>query len=372
MRDFSSVRRVVVKVGTNLLSSSTGIDKERIQIIVDEISELKNKGYQIILVSSGAVGLGAKAIGHLNPVKYIPLKQACASIGQPLLMRAYEEEFSRHGLLCSQILISRSSLNNRKSYNNLRASVGTLLDLGVVPIFNENDVVSTSEIGDNFGDNDRMSAYCASKMDAELLILLTDIDGVYTGNPKTDKDARMVKEITDITDEVFSYAKGAGSTFSTGGMKTKLLAAEIAQKGGCGTIIASGYEKNVLERILSGEDIGTYILPTERLKQRERWILNTPSAGSVMVDEGAAKAVCADHKSLLPKGVRNVDGVFRKGDVIDVVDSQGKVILKAITSFSSSELLKIKGLSSKDIPEKIGGAHKVVFRPEDSVENVEL
>ena len=182
----------------------------------------------------------------------------------------------------------------------------------------------------------------------------------------------MVKEITDITDEVFSYAKGAGSTFSTGGMKTKLLAAEIAQKGGCGTIIASGYEKNVLERILSGEDIGTYILPTERLKQRERWILNTPSSGSVMVDDGAAKAVCADHKSLLPKGVRNVDGVFRKGDVIDVVDSQGKVILKAITSFSSSELLKIKGLSSKDIPEKIGGAHKVVFRPEDSVENVEL
>ena len=369
MRDFGGVRRVVVKVGTNLLSSESGVDSGRIRDIVDQIAALRATGRQVILVSSGAVGLGAKAIGHLNPVKHIPLKQACASIGQPLLMRVYEEEFSRHDIICSQILITRSCLNNRKSYNNLRASVGTLLDLGVVPIFNENDVVSTSEIGDVFGDNDRMSAYCASKIDAELLVLLTDIDGVYTANPKKDEGAVMISEIREITPQVFAYAKGAGSTFSTGGMKTKLLAAEIAQKGGCGTIIASGYVENVLPRLLSGEEIGTFIHPTERLKQRERWILNTPSSGSITVDDGAKKAIVSDHKSLLPKGVIAVGGIFSKGEVVDVLDNGGEVLMKAITNFSSSDLASIMGKATPEIPDTIGKGQKVVFRPEDSVRN---
>lgn len=372
MRDFGKIRRIVVKVGTNLLSSESGVDRERIRSIVSQIAALRKNGLEVMLVSSGAVGLGAKAIGHLTPVRHIPLKQACASIGQPMLMRVYEEEFASFGLLCSQVLITRSSLNNRKSYNNLRDSVGTLLDLGVVPIFNENDVVSTAEIGDVFGDNDRMSAYCASKMDAELLLLLTDIDGVYTGNPKKDKDAVMLKEIKELTPEVFSYAKGAGSTFSTGGMKTKLLAAEIAQKGGCGTIIASGYEENAILRILKGEDIGTYILPTERLKQRERWILNTPSLGSITIDDGAVKAILSDHKSLLPKGIIGTEGFFLKGDVIEVKDTKGQVLAKAITNFSDAELSLIKGKDSKDIPDVVGKGHKVVFRPEDMVEYEQL
>lgn len=372
MRNFGKIRRIVVKVGTNLLSSSSGVDRDRIKSIVRQISVLRKKGFEVMLVSSGAVGLGAKAIGHLTPVKHIPLKQACASIGQPMLMREYEEEFSSFGILCSQVLITRSSLNNRTSYKNLRESVGTLLDLGVVPIFNENDVVSTAEIGNVFGDNDRMSAYCASKMDAELLILLTDIDGVYTGNPKTDKNAFMLKEIEEITPEIFSYAKGAGSTFSTGGMKTKLLAAEIAQKGGCGTIIASGYEKDAILRIMDGEEIGTYILPTERLKQRERWILNTPSLGSIEIDDGAVKAILYDHKSLLPKGIIGVEGVFLNGDVIDVKNSKGEVIAKAITNFKFAEIALIMGKDSKDIPDIIGGGHKVVFRPEDMVINEQL
>ncbi|MGN1190596.1 MAG: glutamate 5-kinase, partial [Candidatus Ornithospirochaeta sp.] len=272
-----------------------------------------------------------------------------------------------YNLLCSQVLITRSSLNNRTSYNNLRESVATLLDLGVVPIFNENDVVSTAEIGDVFGDNDRMSAYCASKMDAELLILLTDIDGVYTGNPKKDKDAKMVKEIRELTPEVFSYAKGAGSTFSTGGMKTKLQAAEIAQKGGCGTIIASGYEEDAILRILNGEELGTYILPTERLKQRERWILNTPSLGYIVIDDGAVKAILKDHKSLLPKGILGVEGFFLKGDVIDVKNEDGDIVAKAITNYQYGEIAFAMGKDSKEIPDVIGGGHKVVFRPEDMV-----
>lgn len=372
MRNFEKIRRIVIKVGTNLLSSQSGIDRDRIRSIVRQIACLRQKGMEVMLVSSGAVGLGAKAIGHFTPVRHIPLKQACASIGQPMLMRVYEEEFAEYNLLCSQILITRSSLNNRTSYNNLRDSVGTLLDLGVIPIFNENDVVSTSEIGDVFGDNDRMSAYCASKMDAELLILLTDIDGVYTGNLKKDKDAVMLKEIKKLTPEVFSYAKGAGSTFSTGGMKTKLLAAEIAQKGGCGTIIASGYEEDAILRIMKGEELGTYILPTERLKQRERWILNTPSLGSIEIDEGAVKAILTDHKSLLPAGIINASGLFKKGDVIDVKDEKGEILAKAITNFSFGDILLSKGKDSKDIPDIVGKGHKVVFRPEDMVEYEQL
>ena len=367
MRDFSSVKRIVVKAGTNLLSSESGVDMDRISAIVDQISALKEMGHQVILVSSGAVGLGAKALGHTSPVVYVAMKQACAAIGQPLLMSAYREEFQRHNLLCAQVLITRSILNNRKSYNNLRSSVSMLLAMGVTPIFNENDVVSTSELKDVFGDNDRMSALVASKIDADLLVLLTDIDGLYTGNPRTDENAVLIHTIPEITPQIMSYAKGAGSAFATGGMKTKLLAAEIAQKGGCGTVIASGYEKNVLIRIVRGEEIGSYILPEERLSQRERWIINTPPRGTIVVDEGAKRALFA-HKSLLPSGVKGIEGVFGKGEVAAIMDTEGCVFAKAVPYFDSTEIEKLQGHKSSEIESVLGKGRKdVIFRPEDLV-----
>ena len=228
MRDFSSYKRIVVKVGTNLLSSANGIDENRINNLCAQIAKLREMGYQVLLVTSGAIGLGAKEIKHKNRVVHIPMRQACAAIGQPILMDHYRKAFESHSIICSQVLLTRNDLNNRKTYNNLRSSVSTLLALGIVPIFNENDVISTAEIGSAFGDNDRMSAMVASKIDADLLILLTDIDGLYTGNPKTDKKAVLIKDIIKIDQTIMAYAKGAGSTFSTGGMKTKLLAASIA------------------------------------------------------------------------------------------------------------------------------------------------
>ncbi len=367
MRDLGNIKTVVVKVGTNLLSSASGIDKPRIGDIARQVSKLIELGYKVIIVTSGAIGMGAKALGHNNPVKHIPLRQACAAIGNPLLMTTYQEAFSWHNLICGQVLITRNILNNRTGYNNMRAAVTTLLQLGVVPIFNENDVVSTSEINNVFGDNDRMSAYVASKIDADLLVLMTDIDGVYTGNPKTDPNAKLVSEISEITPDVFGYAKGAGSTFSTGGMKTKLLAAQIAQKGGCGTIIVSGYQEDSLIRAVTGDEIGTFILPEKRLAQRQRWIYNTAAAGSVTVDEGAEKALTVGHKSLLPSGIRNVEGVFNDGDVIEVKSQSGEVIMKAVTGFNSSDLLRIMGKSTKDIAKMLGDVPKVVFRPEDSI-----
>ena len=367
MRELGRIHTIVIKVGTNLLSSVDGINKNRVEDIARQVALLIDQGHHVILVSSGAIGMGAKALGHNNPVKHIPLRQACAAIGNPLLMTAYQEAFKAHGLLCGQVLITRNVLNNRTGYNNMREAVSTLLQLKVVPIFNENDVVSTSEINSIFGDNDRMSAYVASKIDADLLILMTDIDGLYTGNPKKDPDAKKINEITDLTEDFFNYAKGAGSTFSTGGMKTKLLAAQIAQKGGCGTLIVSGYDKDALVRAVNGEEIGTYIYPEQRLAQRQRWIANTAPSGKITVDEGAENALTVGHKSLLPSGIRDVEGIFNEGDVIEVITTEGKAIMKAITSFNSSDLLRIMGRKTKDITKILGDVPKVVFRPEDSV-----
>lgn len=370
MRDFSKVKRIVVKVGTNMLTGpdGIGIDRKRIHDICRQISEVKGKGYSVMLVSSGAVGFGAMEVGHRNKVVHIPMRQACASIGQPILMEAYREGFRDFGLIPAQVLLTRSEMNNRKTYNNLRASVATLLSLGVVPVFNENDTVSTAEIGTAFGDNDRMSAMVASKMDAELLILLTDIDGLYTGNPKKDKDAKFLPEIEHITDEVLSFARGAGSTFSTGGMKTKLEAAKIAAVADCATVIASGLHENVIVKIMEGEEEGTYIHPSVRMTQRQRWILNNTHSGAVVIDEGAAQAL-SKRKSLLPSGVVGVSGVFEDGDVIQVLKEDGTLFGKAVTCFDSTRIAMMMGKRSDEIEKTSGGKihDTAIFRPEDLV-----
>ncbi len=361
-RDFSHVKRVVVKVGTNLLTTATGIDVERIEKVVDDIVAIRDKGLQVLLVTSGAIGLGAKELGHTAAVKQVALRQACASIGQPILMYHYRNAFKRHSVVCSQVLLTRSEMNDRKTFVNLKSSVTKLLDLGVVPIFNENDTVSTAEIGSAFGDNDRMSALVASKIDADLLVILTDIDGLYTGDPKRDGQAKLISELDSLDEQVLSYAGNAGSTFSTGGMKTKLLAARIAQRGGCSSVIASGYQPAVLQRILAGEPIGTCIHPDKRLSQRARWILNSTPMGTIRIDQGAVDAL-RSHKSLLPSGIVGVEGVFRCGDVVMIND-----IAKAVPYFNSTELVELEGCQSKDIPLKLRNRKAdVVFRPEDIV-----
>jgi glutamate 5-kinase len=367
MRDLSSVNRIVVKVGTNILSTPDGIDEACIDKITAQIAALKKRGYQVLLVSSGAIGMGAKELRLKGSVKQVKMRQACAAIGQPLLMSSYRHSFKKHGLLCSQILLTRKDLNNRHTYVNLRNSVTTLLELGVVPIFNENDTVSTAEIGSAFGDNDRMSAMVASKIDAELLILLTDISGLYTADPRKEDGAVLLEEVTTLDDTVLSFAGGAGSTHSTGGMKTKLLAAKIAQVGGCATIIASGYEDEILTRLLDGEVLGTYIHQSKRLSQRQRWILNNSHLGSIEVDEGA-KAALHRKKSLLPSGVVRVNGVFGEGDVVEIRLEGGAVFAKAAVYLNSTDIAKVAGHRSDDIPRLLGKGHKeMIFRPEDLV-----
>lgn len=366
-RELQDVKRIVLKVGTNLLSSKDGIDELCIDSIVEQIALLMQKNYQVLLVTSGAIGMGAKELHLKGPVKQVAMRQACASIGQPLLMSSYRRAFKKHGLVCSQILLTRKDLNNRHTYVNLRNSVFTLLDLGVIPIFNENDVVSTAEIGSAFGDNDRMSAMVASKIDADLLIILTDIPGLYTADPKKDSTAELLSEIEVLDEDILAYAGGAGSTYSTGGMKTKLLAAKIAAVAGCATIIASGYEKNALLRLMEAETLGTYIHPAKRLSQRERWILNNSHQGSIEVDDGAKQALLSK-KSLLPKGVVRVHGVFSEGDVIQVCSADGKPFAKAVPYLNSTDIASVAGHSSKDIQRILGTGYKdMIFRPEDLV-----
>lgn len=366
-RELQDVKRIVLKVGTNLLSSKDGIDELCIDSIVEQIALLMQKNYQVLLVTSGAIGMGAKELHLKGSVKQVAMRQACASIGQPLLMSSYRRAFKKHGLVCSQILLTRKDLNNRHTYVNLRNSVFTLLELGVIPIFNENDVVSTAEIGSAFGDNDRMSAMVASKIDADLLIILTDIPGLYTADPKKDSKAELLSEIEVLDEDILAYAGGAGSTYSTGGMKTKLLAAKIAAVAGCATIIASGYEKNALLRLMEAETLGTYIHPAKRLSQRERWILNNSHQGSIEVDDGAKKALLSK-KSLLPKGVVRVHGVFSEGDVIQVCSADGKPFAKAVPYLNSTDIASVAGHSSKDIQRILGTGYKdMIFRPEDLV-----
>lgn len=366
-RGMADVRRVVVKVGTNLLTCANGIDNGRIDVIVDQIALLKKRGCQILLVSSGAIGMGKEELGLNGRVQQISMRQACAAIGQPILMSGYRRSFFRHGILCAQILLTRDEMNNRRTYVNLRNSIGTLLELGVVPVFNENDVVSTAEIGSAFGDNDRMAAMVASKIDADLLVILSDISGLYTADPRKNPDAKLISDIERIDDDILSHAGEAGSALGTGGMKSKLIAARIAAMAGCASVIASGYEKDALVRILEGESLGSYISAEAKLHQRERWILNNSHKGSIQVDDGA-KAALMEHKSLLPKGVMGVEGSFDKGDVVNIIDSAGAPFAKAMVYYSSTDIAVAAGHRSSELETILGRNCKdVLFRPEDMV-----
>ncbi len=361
-RDFSHVKRIVVKVGTNLISRPGGISSERLEAIVSDIVALKAAGYDVLLVTSGAVGLGAGEINLSGKVKGVVMRQTCASIGQPILMSHYRNAFAKHGQVCSQILVTTNELNDRVTYVNLMNSVNSLLDHNVIPVFNENDTVSTDEVGTAVGDNDRLSAYIANKVDAQLLVLLTDIEGLYTEDPKKNSEAQLLHEVHEITPEILASAGSAGSVHSTGGMKTKLLAARIASYGGCSTLIASGYESGILTRIIQGEDVGTHFHPLKRMSQRARWILHSDTSATIQIDEGAVRAL-RNHKSLLPSGIIRVEGVFRSGDVVMIND-----IAKAVPYYNSTEIIERIGKHSSAMHAGLKqGRPDVIFRPEDIV-----
>jgi glutamate 5-kinase len=362
MRNFSKAKRIVIKIGTNTLSADGGIDRAYVRGLAGHVKSLIEQGRQVVIVTSGAIGMGAMELKLSGRVTDIKMRQACAAIGQPLLMDEYREAFSRQGVIVSQVLLTAEVLSNRKTYLNLRNALETLLDLGVVPIINENDSVSTAEIGTAFGDNDKLGALVASKIDADVLIMLSDIDALYDKDPKVHTDAKPVRAVFEITEAVVKSAGSRGSTHSTGGMKTKIEAAKIASNAGCRIVLAHGREKDVITRIIEGEEVGTVFLPKRKLSNRTRWILNSTPAGTIKVDDGAMKAI-RNHKSLLPSGIKSVEGHFEAGSVVSI-NSEAK----AVSSLSSHELRSFAGKHSSEIKKALGPGRKdVVATPEDIV-----
>ena len=362
MRDFSDAKRIVVKIGTSTLSRQGALDTEYVRSVARQIARLRRGGRQVVLVSSGAIGMGAGQMALPGPIQETKTRQACAAVGQPLLMAEYRRAFARHRVTTAQVLLTATVLNQRKTYLNLRNAMETLLKMGVLPIVNENDCVATDEIGSAFGDNDRLSARIAGKLDADLLILLSDIDGLYDKDPRRHRSAKPIRIVCEITPEILRSAGKRGSAHGTGGMKTKLDAVRIAAQAGCRVVLAHGRESDIIVRIVDGQDVGTLFVPKRKLGHRARWILNSTPAGVIRVDEGAVAAL-RGRKSLLPSGVVAVEGRFVAGDVVAVNDEA-----KAVTSLGADELRAVAGKHSREIRRILGENRKdVVAIPEDII-----
>lgn len=351
-----------MKLGTNTLSKAGRVDTAYVGRIAKQVSSLIKDKREVLIITSGAIGMGAGVLKRKSKVTDTKLLQACAAIGQPLLMDEYRKAFGKCGVKVAQVLVTAEVLNNRKTYLNLKNSVEMLLKLGAVPVINENDSVSTDEIGTAFGDNDKLSALVASKVDAELLIMLSDVDGLYEKDPKKHSDATKINVVYEITSGVMKSAGGKGSEHAVGGMKTKLEAAKIASNAGCRMVLANGRERNVIKRIMAGAELGTVFMPKRKLSNRKRWILNSVSAGVINIDEGAMRAV-GNRKSLLPSGIVSVNGKFEAGAVVML-----NYKAKAVTNFSSVELKSLIGMHSSEIRKQLGQQRRdVVAIPEDIV-----
>jgi glutamate 5-kinase len=349
-------KRIVIKVGTRVATEGdNSFSADVIGSLVRQVAAQGGDagGRSFIIVSSGAIALGLNRMGLDRRPKEINLLQAAAAMGQSRLMQAWEREFEAARRETAQILLTAEDIRSRARYLNIRNTIFTLWSFGVVPIVNENDTVSFAEI--RFGDNDIISAHLANMLDADLLVILTDTDGLYDRNPKTHADARVLRTVEKVTEGVLEGARGKGSAFSSGGMESKLKAADIATRAGVGVIIAKG-EGVDLARVLAGEEIGTFFVPAERrMKGRKKWMAFSPQTeGAIVVDGGARKAIIAQGRSLLPAGVKAVKGGFAMGSVVSIQDEEGREIARGLTNFASEELEKIRGMNTRRIPEVLG------------------
>ncbi|PKN33482.1 MAG: glutamate 5-kinase [Deltaproteobacteria bacterium HGW-Deltaproteobacteria-19] len=349
-----SVKRVVVKIGSAVITGKDGIDRDIIEQLVGEVAGLIAKGCQVVIVTSGAIASGKHRMGITTPLKSMPQKQAAAAIGQGRLMRVYSNAFGRHGVYVGQVLLTMSDLTDRKRFINVRNTLTTLMEWGVIPIINENDTVAVDEI--KFGDNDSLAAMVANIVEANLLVNLTSTEGLYDRNPAKSKKAKILHLVEEITDDIQAAATDETSDVGTGGMRSKVLAARRVTAFGIPYIIASGKRKDVLTGILEGEEIGTLFLPSsEHLNSRKYWIAFTlRSRGKLVLDDGAKKALLEQGKSLLPSGVVDVEGDFGVGDPVICVDQQGTLLAKGLVNFSAQDVRKIMGLKTSKIQQVLG------------------
>jgi len=349
-------RRVVVKVGSTILSNRAGIDGERLSRLVDELCALRPR-HQVVLVSSGAVAVGMARLGLRERPKTVPQRQAAAAVGQIGLMALYEERFAAHGQRIAQVLLTHADLADRGRYINARHTFEELLQANVVPVVNENDTVAVEEVMLNFGDNDNLSALVATLVGADLLVILSDVAGLFTANPAHDDGATLVSLVERVTAAVHGFAQDGGSRVGTGGMASKLRAADKANSAGIPCIIADGLGTDVLPRVFDPEQsVGTLFLAKgDRLRERKHWIAHTlRPAGSVRVDDGARKALCELGRSLLAKGITAVEGDFRAGDCVSCRDTSGRELARGLVNYSAADLRKIQGLHTTAIETALG------------------
>ena len=353
MRKWKGLKLIVVKVGTSVLAKADGsLNREYMQQVSDQVSKLVNQGIHVIIVSSGAIVSGATELKLEGMPQDIPSRQASAAVGQSILLETWRDVFHKHRLRVAQILLTYEAFSNRRTYINLRNSMNVLAKQGVIPIINENDPISVHEIETTFGDNDKLSALVAANTNSELLILLTDVNGLYDKNPRH-KDARLIPEVTEITPEIERISGNSRTWRTKGGMKSKIEAAKIAMKSNCAIIIANAKERNVLPRIIEGEDIGTLFKPARSsYRNKERWITYSLSSGKITVDRGARNALMKGG-SLLPSGIVRVKGDFEAGSIVSIVH-QEQEIARGVVDYSSDELQRIKGKHTDHIERILG------------------
>ena len=356
----SEYRRIVAKFGTNLLTAGTDhLDLEVMSTLVGQVVRLHQQGLEVIIVSSGAVAAGRQQLRLAKERKDIPSRQVMAAVGQNALMHSYEQLFDWHGITVAQALLTKANLSDRLGYLNARNTLLALLELGAVPIINENDVVSVDELeGAAFGDNDNLSGMVSNLVDADLLVVLCDVVGLCTADPANDRSAQLITRV-DCIDERIEHLAGDTRGRGVGGMATKVQAARLATASGATVIIADGKEQDLLSRLVKGEPIGTLFPPTaSKMESRKRWMLTGLAIkGSLVVDDGAVVALKEQNKSLLPAGIKTVNGDFLRGDAVDIIGEKGKKgekIARGISNYSSRELALIKGARSNRIDSLLG------------------
>ncbi|MGQ9778479.1 MAG: glutamate 5-kinase [Bacillota bacterium] len=359
--------RLVVKVGSSTLTHSTGkLNLGRMEALARELSDLANAGHRPILVTSGAVAAGMGRLGRSGRPRSLAERQAMAAVGQGLLMQIYEKFFGEYNQIVAQVLLTRDDTRERRRYLNARRTLFTLLELGVIPIINENDTVATEELQCQFGENDTLAAMVAGLVGADLLVLISDVDGLYTADPRRDPGAIRIPEVEEITPELLAAAGGAGTNLGSGGMASKLEAARIATSSGCPMALIAGEPPGMLGRLLRGEDVGTVFLPRARtLPAREQWIaFGQVPHGELVVDAGAARALREGGKSLLPSGIVAVRGEFVEGDLVKVLDQEGKEIARGLVNYNHEDVAKLMGHRTSEIERLLGrkGYDEIIHR----------
>jgi glutamate 5-kinase len=371
MTSLTSSKRLVVKIGSSILvdEKNGAIRHDWLEALTSDVARLHKKGCEIVLVSSGAIRLGRTHLKLGPGTLKLEESQAAAATGQIRLAHAYQESLARHGITVAQVLLTLDDSEERRRYLNARQTMATLLGLHAIPVINENDTVATDEI--RFGDNDRLGARVAEMISADTLVLLSDIDGLYTGDPRSDKNARHIAEIREVTPEIEAMAGAAASGHSNGGMVTKLMAARIAMAAGCRMAIADGRAVGALGALVGGTARCSWFLPdASPLSARKKWIKGSlKSSGTLVVDDGAVRALSSG-KSLLPAGVTAIDGEFKRGDVVDVKDSKGRMLARGLVAYAAEEARRIAGRKSAEIEKLLGfrGRDEIVHRDDLVVE----